>query len=102
MLAEGTVVPKQAGMFAAILGDNTREHEVVSPLSTIKQALREELANSDGVSSQATLAMLQEMLDVLMVIAQKDLKVEINDRIVAKSNDRGTSLNGFKIGFENR
>lgn len=102
MLAEGTVVPKQAGMFAAILGDNTREHEVVSPLSTIKQALREELANSDGVSSQATLAMLQEMLDVLMVIAQKDLKVEVNDRIVAKSNDRGTSLNGFKIGFENR
>lgn len=102
MLAEGTVVPKQAGMFAAILGDNTREHEVVSPLSTIKQALREELANSDGVSSQATLAMLQEMLDVLMVIAQKDFRVEINDRVVAKSNDRGTSLNGFKIGFENR
>ena len=38
-----TVVPRQAGEFAAILGDNNREAEVVSPLSTIKQALLEAL-----------------------------------------------------------
>ena len=42
-LATGTVVPRQAGEFAAILGDNNREAEVVSPLSTIKQALLEAL-----------------------------------------------------------
>nr|DAU79416.1 MAG TPA: minor tail protein [Caudoviricetes sp.] len=42
-LATGTVVPRQAGEFAAILGDNHRETEVVSPLSTIKQALAEAL-----------------------------------------------------------
>lgn len=47
-LATGTVVPPRAGEFAAILGDNKRETEVVSPLSTIKQALKEALAESGG------------------------------------------------------
>ena len=42
-LATGTVVPPRAGEFAAILGDNKRETEVVSPLSTMKQALLEAL-----------------------------------------------------------
>lgn len=43
-LATGTVVPANYGNFLAMLGDNKREPEVVSPLSTIKQALSEELA----------------------------------------------------------
>ena len=47
-LASGTVVPPRAGEFAAILGDNKRETEVVSPLSTMKQALKEALAESGG------------------------------------------------------
>jgi len=47
-LATGTVVPPRAGEFAAILGDNKREAEVVSPLSTMKQALKEALAESGG------------------------------------------------------
>ena len=45
-LASGTVVPPRAGEFAAILGDNKRETEVVSPLSTMKQALLEALMES--------------------------------------------------------
>uniref|UniRef100_A0AAU8B2F6 Minor tail protein n=1 Tax=Dulem virus 35 TaxID=3145753 RepID=A0AAU8B2F6_9CAUD len=45
-LATGTVVPPRAGEFAAILGDNKRETEVVSPLSTIKQALKEAMVES--------------------------------------------------------
>lgn len=45
-LASGTVVPPRAGEFAAILGDNKQETEVVSPLSTMKQALMEALAES--------------------------------------------------------
>lgn len=40
-LATGTVVPPRAGEFAAILGDNNREAEVVSPISAMKQAFRE-------------------------------------------------------------
>lgn len=50
-LATGTVVPPRAGEFAAILGDNNRETEVVSPLSTMKQALLEALVES-GITSQ--------------------------------------------------
>lgn len=45
-LASGTVVPRQSREFAAILGDNNRETEVVSPLSTIKQAMIEALSES--------------------------------------------------------
>lgn len=43
-LATGTVIPANYGEFAAILGDNKRETEVVSPLSTMKQAVIEALA----------------------------------------------------------
>ena len=51
-LATGTVVPPRAGEFAAILGDNKRETEVVSPLSTIKQALSEALKEA-GVGGES-------------------------------------------------
>ena len=49
-LATGTVVPPRAGEFAAILGDNKRETEVVSPLSTMKQALKESVERNPGQS----------------------------------------------------
>lgn len=51
-LASGTVVPPQAGEFAAILGDNNREAEVVSPLSTMRQALTEALAEAGITGTQ--------------------------------------------------
>lgn len=38
-LAQGTVVPANYGNFLAVLGDNKRETEIVSPLSTIEQAV---------------------------------------------------------------
>lgn len=38
-LATGTVVPANYGEFLAVLGDNRRETEIVSPLSTIEQAV---------------------------------------------------------------
>ena len=47
-LATGTVVPPRAGEFAAVLGDNNRETEVVSPLSTIEQALDNVMAKYMG------------------------------------------------------
>lgn len=43
-LATGTVVPASYGEYLAVLGDNKREPEVVSPLSTMKQAMREVMA----------------------------------------------------------
>ena len=45
-LAIGTVVPANYGEFLAVLGDNRREPEVVSPVSSIKQAVREVLAEN--------------------------------------------------------
>ena len=46
--ASGQVVPANYGEFTAILGDNKREPEVVSPLSTMKQALKEALEENGG------------------------------------------------------
>lgn len=45
-LATGTVVPRTAKEFTAVLGDNNQETEIVSPLSTMKQALIEALNES--------------------------------------------------------
>lgn len=47
-LATGTVVPANYGEFLAVLGDNKRETEVVSPLSTMKQAMAEVLSEFGG------------------------------------------------------
>lgn len=46
-LASGTVVPPNASRFLAMLGDNNKETEVVSPLSTIEQALRNVMAEQN-------------------------------------------------------
>ena len=42
--ATGTVVPANFGRFLAVLGDNKKEPEVVSPVSAIKQAVLEAMA----------------------------------------------------------
>lgn len=46
-LAKGTVVPPNK-RFLAMLGDNTKEHEIVSPLSTMKQAFTEAMIEMGG------------------------------------------------------
>ena len=46
-LAKGTVVPPNKE-FMAILGDNTKEHEIVSPVSTMKQAFMEAMIEMGG------------------------------------------------------
>ena len=51
-LATGTVVPANYGEFAAIMGDNKREPEVVSPMSTIEQAV-ENVLNRRGITSSS-------------------------------------------------
>lgn len=49
-LARGSVVPPNRE-FLAVLGDNTRETEVVSPLSTMKQAFLEAMQEAGGIGS---------------------------------------------------
>lgn len=51
-LANGTVVPANYGEFAAIMGDNKREPEVVSPISAIEQAV-ENVLNRRGITSSS-------------------------------------------------
>lgn len=48
-LAQGTYIPKNYGEFLAVLGDNKREAEVVSPVSAMKQALLEALVEYGSV-----------------------------------------------------
>ena len=50
-LATGHVIPANYGEFFAVLGDNKRETEVVSPLSTIKQAVSEVVAQIGGTEN---------------------------------------------------
>jgi hypothetical protein len=50
-LATGTVVPANYGEFLAILGDNKREPEVVSPISAMKQAFKEAIAEIGGTGA---------------------------------------------------
>lgn len=51
-LAQGTVIPANFGNFLAMLGDNKREPEVVSPLSTMEQALENVLARNGNSSDR--------------------------------------------------
>lgn len=53
-LANGTVVPANNGEFLAMLGDNKKETEVVSPLSTIKQAIKEVMSEMGQQNLTAT------------------------------------------------
>lgn len=46
--ASGNVIPANYGNFLAVLGDNTREPEVVSPLSTMEQAMENVLNRRGG------------------------------------------------------
>ena len=54
-LATGTVVPPRAGEFAAILGDNNRDTEIVSPIPAMKQAFKEAIEEMGGVGGNNTL-----------------------------------------------
>jgi len=69
-LATGTVVPPNAGEFAAILGDNKNETEVVSPLSTMKQALTEAM-NENGTGNNSRIIQLLEIL--ISVVENKSI-----------------------------
>ena len=78
-LAAGTVVPANYGEFMAVLGDNTREPEVVSPLSTMKQAVLEALVayGGDGSGQKQPLYVTVQLDRRQMVQAVID---DINER----------------------
>ena len=63
-LATGTVVPAGFGETPVIVGDNRREIEVISPLSTMKQALKEVMDESGSLME------LYVMLDSVPIFKQ--------------------------------
>lgn len=88
-LASGTVVPANFGRFAAILGDNKKEPEVVSPLSTMKQAVLEALAMQNNQKQPVTInisldtrngkrLLTKEVIDDINDIIDSTGKVPIN------------------------
>ncbi len=88
-LATGTVVPANYGRFAAILGDNKKEPEVVSPLSTMKQAVLEALAMQGNQKQPVTInisldtrngkrLLTKEVIDDINDIIDSTGKVPIN------------------------
>lgn len=85
-LASGTVIPPRAGEFAAILGDNNRESEIVSPVSAIKQALLEAMQEAGGMSGAGQNITIR--FEGSMSSLARALKPEL-DRETAR---RGTNL----------
>lgn len=83
-LASGTVIPPRAGEFAAILGDNNHEAEVVSPVSAIKQALLEAMQEAGGTGSQTITLRFDGSMSALARVLKPEL-----DREAAR---RGTKL----------
>lgn len=77
-LATGTVVPANYGEFLAILGDNKREVEVVSPLSTIKKDVAEVM----GSGGEQNINLVVE------------LDGEVVYRTVVKNNRKNTKMTG--------
>lgn len=84
-LATGTVVPANYGEYLAVLGDNKREPEVVSPLSTMKQAFIEAMSELGGYGgNQDTTVVLELDGDVLL-------------KHVVKANDKDRKRRGKSL-----
>lgn len=56
-LATGTVVPASSRKFLAVLGDNKKEPEVVSPLSTMKDAMLQALQDWNGSETEQNITL---------------------------------------------
>ncbi|MDE7183413.1 MAG: hypothetical protein K2O40_02835, partial [Lachnospiraceae bacterium] len=61
--ATGQVIPRTMGQHLALLGDNNQETEVVSPLSTMKQAFKEAMAETGGLGGNGQPIILKVILE---------------------------------------
>lgn len=90
-LASGTVVPRQSREFAAILGDNNRETEVVSPLSTMKQAMIEALSESGFGSGNGDVYISADG-DMDALIRLLKFKIERENNRVGRSFEKAVTV----------
>ena len=77
-LASGTVVPANYGEFIATLGDNKKEPEIVSPLSTMVDAFKEALASANFGSTD-----------------NGPIIIQIDSREIARAVRNGTDSLGY-------
>lgn len=93
--ATGQVIPRTMRQHLAILGDNNRETEVVSPLSTIKQALREE-AMSLGLSGNGGIGNKELTIRIPVIIDGKQItEIVLNNGMIQQMS---TGKNPFSLG----
>lgn len=79
-LATGTVVPANYGEFLAVLGDNKREPEIVSPESAIRKVVSEELNKNGGGAETINLVI--------------ELDGDVLYRTVVKKNNQNKNMTG--------
>lgn len=84
-LATGAVVPPNRE-FMAVLGDNKTETEVVSPLSTMKQAMIEALRESGGGKGNTTIVFKGELAALARVLRPyiEEEGLRVGDALVTK------------------
>ena len=70
--ASGQVIPPSMSAHLAILGDNKQETEVVSPLSTIRQAVTEAMQNMGGTSSGQTIVLNLDGREFMRVLVDRN------------------------------
>ena len=86
-LARGTVVPAGYGEFLAVLGDNKREAEVVSPISAIKQAVMEAAVELGSVGGNGS----KQPMTVYVQVDRKTIGQVVIDDINDKTRRNGRS-----------
>ena len=84
-LATGTVVPANFGEFTAVLGDNKREPEVVSPVSTMKQAFLEALKES-GIGNGSTNVVIEASGNESEIIKYLTFKIKREEKRQGTNN----------------
>lgn len=71
-LATGTVIPANYGEFLAVLGDNRREAEIVSPISAMEQAMENVLNRRGGENGDIHLTVTLDGKTVYRTIVKKN------------------------------
>jgi len=71
-LATGMVVPAGSREFLSVLGDNKQETEVVSPLSTMRQAMLEALEAYGGGGQEQTISLQIDGNELFRWLVQKN------------------------------
>lgn len=86
-LAKGGLIPPRNPR-QVIVGDNTREDEIVSPVSTMRKAMDEALAANNAANgnlNKEMLAILNKIHAATILNTRMDMKMVLDNRVVGQS-----------------